>query len=106
MTNTGVVQLIKENQAILLRERRLADRTPFVRPVAMRAGRSGEPIKGFTRDLSPLGTAVVSPQPWNRHDIVWLTIHSINSRHVCFKTEARWCEPYGDGWYVVGFIFR
>lgn len=102
----GVEQLLKENQVQLLRERRLADRVPFVRPVVIHPSRGSARLHGFTRDISSVGVGVISPVPWEPPSIVLLDIHSCNGRDVKLKAESRWCDDYGEGWYLVGFVFR
>ena len=102
----GIEQLFKENQAQLLRERRHAERVPFARPVVIHPCRGQEQFHGFTRDISTMGVGVISPVPWEPPTIVALDIHSLHGRDVKFKAESRWCEEYGDGWYLVGFVFR
>ena len=102
----GIEQLFKENQALLLRERRSAERVPFARPVVIQPCRGQEKFHGFTRDISTLGVGVISPVPWELSAIASLDIHSLNGRDVKLKVESRWCDPYGDGWYLIGFVFR
>jgi hypothetical protein len=106
MSPSTVQQLLKENQSLLLRERRMADRIPFVRPVVIQHRRGDETFHGFTRDISSLGIGVICPVPWEPPTFAILDIHSLNGRDATFKAESRWCEDYGDGWYVIGFIFR
>lgn len=106
MSLVDVEQLLKENQVQILRERRLADRVPFVRPVVVHPSRGSETFHGFTRDISSLGVGIISPVPWEPPSIVSLDIHSLHGRDVKLKAESRWCDEYGDGWYLVGFIFR
>ena len=106
MPQAVIDQLIKENQALLLRERRLADRTALVRPVQIQAIRGKECYQGFTRDISTLGLGVISPVPWEPPAIVSLQVHSLRGRPLTVTAESRWCEEYGDGWYLVGFVFR
>lgn len=106
MSDAVVQQLIKENQAVLLRERRSAERTTFVRAVIIHPVRRDESYHGFTRDLSPRGIGVVSPVPWEPPAQVSLEIHAMTGRNKVIMAESRWCEEYGKGWYLIGFIFR
>ena len=106
MSFSAVEQLLKENQTLLLKERRRADRVPFVRPVLIHPSRGSETFHGFTRDFSKLGVGVISPTPWEPPAIVTLDIHSLNGRAVKMKAESQWCNEYGEGWYLVGFAFR
>ena len=106
MTETIVKQLLKENEVQRLSERRLANRTPFVRPILICPLNGPEKHGGFTRDISKLGIGVISPVKWEVGSFVDLSIHSMNGRPVRMRAETRWCDNYGHGWYVVGFIFR
>jgi hypothetical protein len=99
-------QLIKENQSQMLRERRNADRTHFVRPVVIQAIRGTDVFQGFTRDISSIGIGVISPVVWEPPAIVALQVHSLRGRALSMTAETRWCEEYGEGWYLVGFAFR
>ena len=106
MSQAGVQQLLKENQALLLRERRRANRVPFVRPVVIRPSRGTEEYHAFSRDISPQGIGLISPVAWEPPAIVTLEIQSLNGHDVTIKAESRWCDEHGEGWYLIGFVFR
>jgi len=104
MALAGIQQLVKENEMALLRERRSAERKPFVRPVTITTGQE-ETHHAFSRDFSLQGISVVCDTPWPVSTIAALTIHSLEGKHVKVKAEVRWCNPYGEGWYNVGWVF-
>ena len=106
MSNVVIQQLIKENQTLLLRERRAVDRIAFVRPLVIQPNRSSDAINAFSRDISPRGIGVVSPAPFEPPAMVTLKIHSFKGQNKVVQAESRFCEEFGDGWYLVGFIFR
>ena len=101
-----VDELLRENQTALLRERRGINRKPFVRPVKVVTGPDqNQSHDGFSRDISARGIAVISrvqPQP---KAIATLKIHRLQGTEVAVRAEARWSEPYGDGWYSTGWSF-
>ena len=101
-----VDQLLRENQSALLRERRGSDRKPFVRPVKVITGRDqNESHDGFSRDISAQGIGVISRVQWQPHTIATIKIHRLRGREVAVRAEARWSEPFGDGWYSSGWSF-
>ena len=106
MPFSGVQQLMKENQTALLRERRASDRIPFVRPVKIVHGRNHDEVReAFTRDFSPVGIGIVSDVEWPTAKIAELRIHSLMGKELVVKAEVRWCKPYGEGWFLVGWSF-
>ena len=106
MTIACVDQLLKENQAALLRERRSNNRKPFVRPVKIIAGRDhSESHDGFSRDISAQGIGVISRVQWQPQAIAIIEIHQLQGSDVAVRAEARWSEPFGDGWYSTGWRF-
>ena len=106
MSKVVIQQLIKENESLLLRERRSVDRIAFVRPVIIQPSRSSDTINAFSRDISPRGIGLVSPAPFEPPSMVTLKIHSFKGQNKVIQAESRFCEEFGEGWYLVGFIFR
>lgn len=102
----SIQQLMKEHEAELLRERRSADRKPFVRPVIIATGRDHDTLHdGFSRDMSKIGIGMVTRAEWTMGTHAILTIHSLAKRVVRVSAEVRWCQAYGDGWYLSGWKF-
>lgn len=103
---SDIDRLLKERQATILRERRSIERQPFVRPVAISSQRLGETdIKGFSKDMSQHGIAVITTCDWATGTLATLHVHSLFGAHVTVRGEARWTEPYGEGWYITGWHF-
>ena len=101
-----VEQLLRENQTALLRERRAADRKPFVRPVKITTERErAEVHDAFSRDISAQGIGLISRVEWQPKAIAIIKIHRLTGREVSIRAEARWSKPYGDGWFVTGWSF-
>lgn len=103
---SDIDRLLKERQATILRERRSIERQPFVRPVVISSHRhSEEEIKGFSKDMSQHGIAVITPCNWAMGTLATLNVHSLFGAHVSVRGEVRWTETYGDGWYITGWHF-
>jgi hypothetical protein len=85
-------------------ERRSVARTPFVRPVRIVTGRQ-ETHDGCSRDISKNGIAIMTRSEWKPSTIATLAIHSLKRRPDTVKAEVRWCQPFGEGWYVSGWRF-
>ena len=103
---SDIDRLLRERQATILRERRSIERQPFVRPVFIVSHRNGDvQIGGFSKDMSPHGIAVISPNNWQSGTLATLSIHSLFGAQVNIRAEARWSEPYGEGWHITGWHF-
>ncbi len=98
-------RLLKERQTTALRDRRAADRQPFVRPVMVEVPRQPSAAPAFSRDVSQHGISLVMAAPIAPGTIASLRIHSLFGQDAKLKAEVRWCEEYGEGWYVSGWVF-
>ena len=106
MTLTSIQQLMKENEVSLIRERRSADRKPFVRPIVIATGRNHDTLQdAFSRDISSNGMGIVTSTEWTVGTRAVLTIHSLSKHTVRVSAEVRWCQEYGSGWYLSGWNF-
>ena len=98
-------RLLRE-QVKATRERRRADRKPFVRPVTIHIGPHGESqITALSKDLSPLGVGIVGDVQWEVGRIGIVEIHLPLGQSVRVRSEVLWCEPLGQGWHVSGWHF-
>jgi hypothetical protein len=99
-------RLLRENQARILANRRSVERTHFVRPVLIdMTPRLAERVTAFSRDISRNAVGIVSDLPWEVGTIATLHIHSLSGSPVRVRSDVRWCEPYGKGWYLSGWRF-
>jgi len=106
MVVANVEGLLKENESELLADRRSVRRTPFTRPVQMAAGRDRDKLHdGFTRDISAVGVGIISGVQWPDRTVAQLTIHSTKGKPLVVEAEARWTQPYGNGWFLTGWAF-
>lgn len=97
-------QMLMEIHRAKYRERRTELRESFVRPVSVYIG-SDEPLTTFSKNVSRQGIAIVSRRQLEPGTIATLRIHSLERQNLCFRCEVRWCDPYGDGWFVSGWKF-
>lgn len=107
MGHALIDRLLKENETIRLREKRAADRRPFVRPVTIRLVRSREEIhEAFSRDISSMGLGVIGRQEWPQGTRAELKVHAVVHQQPFMVTaDARWTESFGSGWYLTGWRF-
>lgn len=97
-------QLMTEIQRGKMRERRSECREPCVRPVSIYFG-DDELLTAFSKNVSRQGIAIVSSRCWERGDTAIVRVHSLERCPVCFRCEVRWCEKYGDDWFLTGWKF-
>ncbi len=97
-------RLLMEIQRSRLTERRTEPRQSFARPVKIHLPH-GPILTAFTRDLSSQGTGIISDIVWQTGSIATLEIHSTSGAPVILRSEARWCDAYGKGWFIVGWKF-
>ncbi len=97
-------KLLLEIQRSRFNDRRTEPRQPFVRPVQIHLPQ-GSTTTAFSKDLSAQGIGIISNVVWPTGTIAELEIHSTTGDPVILRCEARWCDPYGKGWFVVGWKF-
>jgi hypothetical protein len=100
----AAVDAIVQEEVSALQERRSAHRAPLVRPVTIQIGR-GEPLFGFSKNISDNGIGVIMNTPPPSGSSALLSIQSLKGKPVVLRSELRWCEPFGTGWYVTGWKF-
>ena len=99
---TLVNQIIRE-EVVAAQERRSAHRTSLVRPVLVEIG--DECLHGFSKNISAKGIGVIMTESLRVGRVANLTIHSLKDQRIAFRSELRWCEPFGDGWFQMGWNF-
>ncbi len=102
----SIEELMRENQAGDVRERRAVDRKPFPRPVKVVIGRhQTQTHEAFSRDISLRGIGVISQFEFSPHTIATIHIHSLKGKDVAVRAELRWCLTYVEGWFLSGWSF-
>lgn len=105
MTVSTIDVLLREHQSALIQERRTAGRHPFTRPVRVTPPRCQSALQGFSRDVSQHGMSIILSENIRVGLIAELQIHSLTGDPVHVRAEARWCEPFGKGWFATGWKF-
>ena len=101
----GINALLKDCDRGLLRNRRANHRKPFVRPMALTLDRSREQHDGFSRDLSRDGLGALLPVKVDQDQPARLSIEMSDGKLMVVFARSRWCEPFGNGWFMTGWQF-
>ncbi len=89
-----------------IRDRRSAERTPFVRPVLITLGRDKHTeIQATSNNLSQTGIGLIHDVELQVGRIGVLTIHRLHEKPVQLRADVRWCQPFCGSWFVSGWRF-
>lgn len=89
-----------------IRERRSADRRPFVRPILITLGRyKHTEIQATSINLSQTGISLIHDVELQVGRIGVLTIHRLHEDPVQIRADVRWCQPFCGSWFVSGWRF-
>jgi hypothetical protein len=97
-------KLLMEIQRSKFTERRTESLQSFVRPVVIHLPH-GPSIRAFSKHLSSQGIGVITENSFQPGSLATLEIHSMHGDAVLLRSEVRWCDPYGKGWYLIGWKF-
>ena len=97
-------RLLLEAQRSRLSERRTEPRHAFVRPVRMTLPH-GPALSAFSKDISAQGIGIVCETSISVGSLITLEIHSTKGAPVVLRSEVRWCDAFGKGWFLLGFKF-
>ena len=99
-----IERLLFEAQRSRLSERRTEARHTFVRPVRITLPHGPE-VPAFSKDISAQGIGVICATAISVGALATMEIHSTKGEPVFLRCEARWCDPFGKGWFLIGFKF-
>jgi len=102
--NQDIDRLILEAQRAKYTERRTEPRHPFARPVHISV-RDQPSLLAFSKDMSKQGIGIIANCEMEVGMIAVLSIHSTTSAPVHIKSEVRWSDKFGKGWYLTGWKF-
>jgi hypothetical protein len=89
-----------------IRERRSAERRPFVRPVLITLGRDKHTeIQATSNNLSQNGIGLIHDVELQVGRIGVLTIHRLHEDPVQIRADLRFCQPFCGSWFVSGWRF-
>ena len=99
-------RLRKAESDAVMRERRAAQRTPFVRPVRITLGReSHTDIEAVSSNLSQMGICLVHDVELQAGRTGILTINRLQGPVTRVRAEVRWCTAYCGSWFLSGWRF-
>lgn len=97
-------RLLLEAQRSKFSERRTEPRHPFVRPVQITLS-DGTSTAAFAKDMSQQGIGVITDFDLANGTVATLSIHSTSMYPVHLKSELRWSDKFGKGWFSTGWKF-
>ena len=101
-----IESLRKADKDEAIRERRTAERLPFVRPALITIGRDKQThIKATSKDLSHTGMGLIHEDALEVGRIGVLTIYRLHEEPLMIRAECRWCQPFCKSWFVSGWRF-
>jgi len=101
-----IERLRKAESDETIRDRRMAGRRPFVRPVLITLGRDkGTKIQTTSNNLSQTGISLIHDVELQVGRIGVLTIHRLHEEPVQIRADVRWCQPFCGSWFNSGWRF-
>lgn len=101
-----IESLKKADSEEVVRDRRLSNRRPFVRPVLVALGRDrAEEIQTVSNNLSQTGIGLVHDVEMRVGRIGVLTILRLHDEPVRIRAAVRWCQPFCGVWFASGWQF-
>lgn len=88
-------------------ERRAQGRHPLFRPVTIAIQVKGgfcRLVSAFVREISPTGIGLLHIIPLRVGDVI-VTIKGDSGDSTRLRSEIKWCQPCGEGWYLSGGRF-
>jgi len=93
-------------RAVKLRRRRQT-RHPLFRPITLTTGDAQQKIfSAYCRDISSEGIGLLHAIPLEPDACAGVSIPTTESNQVELSVDIKWCEPYGQGWYLSGGRFK
>ena len=100
-----VTELLDEEKQFNRTERRAVGRESLVRPASVELRPENTEIPGFTKDISPAGVGLLTEGEVKEGQRGKIVINKMRGVPVKIIAEARWCRPFGNGWYLSGWKF-
>ena len=116
-------EILKEDVQYDRSENRSAHRENLVRHVAIelrssenspagsdakeQSEEATDPPAGFSRNISATGIGLITKFPIEDKAVAVLAIDRLgtDSKPATLLSECRWCRPYGDNWFLSGWLF-
>jgi hypothetical protein len=100
----AVKELLREDTRYTLTEMRSRYRENLVVPVKL-FYRNGEPEMGFSKNVSEAGICVITQNAVPENEILDLEIYRLYGSPIRITSDARWCRPFGQCYYMSGWKF-
>jgi hypothetical protein len=102
----NIVGLLTKEDVRAVDQRRSSHRIPLVRPVTVKLnGNNERSLIAFSKNISPQGIGLIFEDALPEGTIATLTIHRLKDRYVHIRSELRWSDPFGHGWFLTGWKF-
>jgi len=107
-------EILKEDVKYDRSENRSAHRENLVRHVAIEMRQSensqddsnSDSLSGFSRNVSATGIGLITEFKIEDKSVAVLSIDRLGSaKSATILSECRWCRPYGDNWFLSGWLF-
>jgi PilZ domain len=102
-------EISEEEAGQMIRERRSNNREPLVRPVrvvSLEDGHHDVLADGFSKNFSPAGLGIVTRSRFVEGLVAVLEVHRFGKPPAAVLAECRWCDSFGEGWFMSGWKFR
>lgn len=99
-----IKELLRDDARYTLTEMRSRYRENLVVPVKVWF-KNGESEMGFSRNISEAGICVITQKLIVENEILDLEIYKLNGTPVRITSDARWCRPFGQSYYMSGWKF-
>jgi hypothetical protein len=101
---TVIKDLLRDDARYTLTEMRSRYRENLVVPIKLMF-KSGESEMGFSRNISEAGICVITQTLITEGEILDLEIYRLLGAPVRITSDARWCRPFGQNYYMSGWKF-
>jgi hypothetical protein len=100
----AVKELLRDDARYTLTEMRSRYRENLVVPVKV-FFQNGETEMGFSRNISEAGICVITRTLIPDNQMLDLEIYKLNGSPIRITSDARWCRPFGQSYYMSGWKF-
>ncbi len=99
-----IERLLDEDRRFNMKERRSIMRQPCFRPATIMLNQlQTTPCTAFVRDISEIGIGLVHDFSATIGQLGYIGVHRVWDDPVVFRCEVRWCEKWGNGWFLSGW---
>lgn len=101
-----VDQILDEETRAKIGERRDSSRQQISRPLRIQPRDEQErDLTAMSRDISGSGLGVISVDGFEMGTLARIEISRLKGAPSVVLAECRWCDPFGNGWFLSGWNF-